>query len=161
MSILIGRELDAELLRRLGGEDLPAVSDKVIPIVTVDDAGWPHPALLSYFEVVARDPRDVRLATYSGSTTTANLRRNGRLTLIVIDERVVYYIKGRAAELAPGMTCAPELSKLQATVETVLADVPDERYEPGAYISSGITYVNPKRLSELVKATRVLAELLE
>lgn len=161
MSILIGRELDAELLRRLSGEDLQAVSNQVIQIVTVDDAGWPHPALLSYFEVVARDPRDVRLATYSGSTTTANLRRNGRLTLIVIDERVVYYIKGRAAELAPSMTCAPELSRLHATVERVLADLPDERYEPGAYISSGIKYVNPNRPSELARATRVLAELLE
>lgn len=161
MSKLVGAELDDDLLARLSGDDLERVADKVIPIFTVDEAGWPHPALLSYFEVVATDRRTIRLATYAESTTMANMRRNGKLTIMVIDERTVYYVKGTVEELARHMACAPENSKLSTRVECVLTDLPDPRYEPEAYIASGVTYRNPNRAAELVRARRLLAELRE
>src|SRR5712692_961728 len=103
MSRSLGSVMPPDLVARLSGRALESVASKVIQIVTIDAAGWPHPALLSYFEVVAKDPARVRLATYRSSTTSANLRRAGTLTLIVIDERVAYYVKARAVELTPAM----------------------------------------------------------
>lgn len=161
MATLIGTELDDDLYVRLSGADLEQVADKVIQIVTVDEAGWPHPAILSYFEVVAKDRRNIRLAAYADSTTTANMRRTGKLTLLVIDERVVYYVKGTVEELGRHMACAPENAKLNMRVERVLTDLPDARFEPDACIASGVTYRNPNRRAELVKARRLLAELQE
>jgi hypothetical protein len=161
MSKSIGTELNADLERRLSGRELESVADKVIQVFTVDEAGWAHPALLSYFEVVAKDRRNIRLATYAGSTTAGNMRRNGRLTLAVIDERVAYYVKGTVDELAPRMVATPENAKLNLRVERVLSDAPDPRFEPEAYIASGVRYRNPDRAAELAKARRLLAELLE
>lgn len=161
MSALIGTELTDDLQDRLRGADLERFADLVIPIVTVDADGWPHPALLSYFEVVAADSRTIRLAAYAESTTTANMRRNGKLTIMVIDERATYYVKGTVEQLARHMVCAPENSKLSMRVERVLTDLPDPHFEPDAYIASGVTYRNPNRAAELVKARRILAELRE
>src|SRR6266571_920588 len=86
MSRSTGSVMPPDLVARLSGGALESVASKVIQIVTVDAAGWPHPALLSYFEVVAKDPGRVRLATYGSSTTSANLRRAGRLTHLVMSK---------------------------------------------------------------------------
>jgi hypothetical protein len=161
MSRLLGSELPPDLMARLSGRDLASVASKVIQVVTVDDAGWPHPALLSYFEVVAKDPTRVRLATYATSTTSGNARRSGKLTLVVIDERVAYYVKTHAMELAPAMRATQWNAAFECRVEQVLADEVDEEREPGAYMASGVTYVNPQRAAELIRARAVLAELLE
>jgi pyridoxamine 5'-phosphate oxidase-like protein len=132
----------------------------VIQIFTVDTRGWAHPALLSYFEVVAADARRIRLATYASSATTANMRRNGRLTLVVIDTRVAYYVKGQVAELASTMRATDWNAAFECRVEEVLADEVNEEYEPGAYVGSGVTYYNPQRAAELERARAVLDELL-
>ena len=161
MSRAVGSELPPDLLARLSGRDLESLASKVIQIFTVDAAGWPHPALLSYFEVVAKDPARIRLATYATSTTSGNMRRSGRVTLVVIDERVAYYVKATAAELAPAMRATDWNAAFECRVQQVLADEVNEEYEPGAYVASGVTYYNPQRAVELERARAVLAELLE
>ena len=161
MSKLVGSELPPDLFRRLEGKNLDAVAEKVIPLCTVDEAGRPHPALLSYFEMVAKDPRNIRLATYKDSTTTRNMRRNGKLTLLVIDERIAYYVKGTVEELKPEMNCSPYNAKLNLRVEQVLADEVDEQLEPGAYVAGGILYKNPNRAAQQLQAAELLRELLE
>ena len=77
MSRVVGSELPPDLLARLSGRDLEALATKVVQIVTVDAQGWAHPALLSYFELVASDATHIRCATYANSTTSGNLRRSG------------------------------------------------------------------------------------
>lgn len=161
MSRSLGSELPPELVSRLGGRDLAAVSSKVIQIFTVDAEGWAHPALLSYFEVVAADARRIRLATYATSTTTANMRRSGKVTLVMIDTRAAYYIKGTATELAPQMRTTDWNTAFECRVTHVLSDEVNEEYEPGAYVASGVTYYNPQRAAELERARAVLDELLE
>ena len=161
MSKLIGAELPKDLYQRLQGRDLESYSDKVILLSTVDVNGWPHLAMLSYFEVVARDRRNVRLATYKDSSTTKNMRRNGKATISIIDERIAYYIKGSVVELSREMLCAPHNAKLNLRVEAVLADEANEEFEPGAFVSSGVTYQSPSRTEQLVKAREVLKELLQ
>ena len=161
MSTRIGESLTDDLFHRLDGHDLARSAEKVILIATVDDKGWAHPALLSYFEVVAKDRQNVRIAAYGNSKTAGNMRGNGKLTLVIVDTRAVYYVKGAVDELAGAMRSAPYNAKLNVRVTEVLADEPNEALEPGAYVSSGITYVNPQRAAELEKARLVLAELLE
>ena len=160
MSKSLGDELNDDLWHRLNGEDLKSCADKVILIATMDDQGRPHPAMLSYFEVVAADRRNIRLATYRDSNTTENMRRNGKATISIIDERIAYYIKGSVAEVKTEMFCSPHNSKLNLQVQAVLADEADEEFEPGAYVSSGVNYHNPNRNEQLLKAREVIRELL-
>jgi len=161
MAKLIGQELPDDLYARLRGDDLEACAEKVILISTVDDQGYPHPAMLSYFEVVAKDRRNIRLAPYQNSGTTNNMRRNGKLTISIIDERIAYYVKGRVEELSREMKCSPHVSKLNLRVEQVLADEANEELEAGAYVASGVTYRNPNGAAEQARAQAVLSELLE
>jgi pyridoxamine 5'-phosphate oxidase-like protein len=155
----LGSVLPADLLDRLSGKSLEPVASKVIQIFTVDASGWAHPALLSYFEVVAKDAARIRLATYANSTTSGNMRRNGKVTLVVVDERVAYYVKGQAVELAPALQTTDWNAAFECRVAEVTADEVNEEYEPGAYVASGITYYNPQRAAELERARGVLAEL--
>lgn len=161
MSRSLGTELPPDLLERLSGRRLEAVATKVVQVATVDAAGWPHMALLSYFEVVARDARHLRCATYATSTTSGNMRRSGRVTFVVIDERVAYYVKAHAVEIAQAMRTTGWNAAFDCRIEQVLADEVDEEYEPGAYLASGVTYHNPQRAAQLERAREVLAELLE
>lgn len=157
MSKLVGDKLPDDLYGRLSGSDLEACAEKAIMVCTVDSNGWPHPAMLSYFEVIAKDAKALRLATYKDSSTAGNVRRNGKLTVMIIDERTAYYIKGTARELAPRMVCASHNSKLDLLIEQVLADEANEEFEPGVYVTSGVTY---KRPVEQLQAKEMLKELL-
>jgi hypothetical protein len=161
MSKQVGDALPDDLFGRVSGRDLPAVADRAILVCTVDDGGFPHPALLSYFEVVAIDRGTIRLAMYSDSRTTGNARREGRLTLVLVDAGAAYYVKGTVRQLSGSMRTTPYNAKLDLQVTEVLADEPNPDLEPGAFISSGITYVNPRRDQELERARKLLAELRE
>ena len=161
MSKFASNELTEDLHRRLCGRFVDEYADKVILIHTVDPDGWPHPAILSYFEVVAKDRQNIRLATYESSNTTRHMRRTGKVTLSVFDERVTYYVKGTASELRRQMQSAPENSKLNVRVEQVFVDQADPVLEPGAYIAGGITCVNPNLATGRGKHAAILKELMQ
>src|SRR3989338_2978708 len=99
MSQLLGRQLTEELFERLKGENVASKLGKAIVIVTVDENGWAHPAMLSYYEVVAKDRSRIDLAIGKTSTTGKNLRRTGKITLLVTDSGINYCLKGNAREL--------------------------------------------------------------
>ena len=160
MSKLVGNKLPDDLYWRLLGNDLEQNVEKVILLATVDEGGWPHLAMLSYFEVIAKDPENLRLATYKNSGTTRNMRANGKATISIIDRRSVYYIKGKVEEITRAMLSAPQNSKLHFRVEQVLADAANEEFEPGAYVVSGVTYKSPGRVQQLQGARKILGELL-
>lgn len=161
MARFVDEQLPEDLYRRLDGSNLEAHAEQAVLICTVDSKGWPHPAMLSYFEVIAKDRGNIRLATYSNSSTSDNMRRNGKLTVSVIDERLTYYIKGRAEELPSTMSCSPHTAKFNLHVEQVLADHADTQVEGDAYVTSGVTYRNPDPAAQLSKAKELLQELME
>ena len=161
MPKLVSSELTEDLYRRLNGRFVDEYASQVILIHTVDSNGWPHPAIVTSFEVAAQDRRNIRLATYKTSNTTENMRRTGKVTLSIFDERVTYYIKGAASEVCGEMQSAGSNSKLNIVVEQVLADQADPVLEPGAYIASGITYVNQNAGVERSTRAAILKELLE
>jgi len=161
VSRIVGSELPPDLMERLSGRNLEALATKVVQMFTVDAAGWAHPALLSYFELVASDPAHIRCATYATSSTSGNLRRSGKVTFVIIDERLAYYVKAQAIEIAPSMQTTDWNAAFDCRIEQVLADEVNEEYEPGAYVASGVTYYNPQRAAEVERARAVIAELLE
>ena len=154
------KELTDDLVVRLGGAGVDALAGEAIVVCTVDADGWPHPAMLSYFEVAARDPRTLRLAVYTNSRTCANMRERGRATLILAGPGLVCYVRGTATELAPAMREASYNAKLELRIDQVVFDEPPPDLEPGVGVTSGITY-SPRTPEALVRARAILAELLE
>ena len=152
--------LTDDLYRRLGGSDIAARADEAIIICTVDAHGWPHPAMLSYFEVGAIDRHNLRLAVYTNSRTCANMRERGKATLIIVDTGLVCYLRGTVAELAPAMREAPYNAKLNLRIEQVVFDEPPPDLEPGVRVTSGVTY-SARTPATLARAQAILAELLE
>jgi hypothetical protein len=140
MSQLLGKELTPALLERLGGAQVEAHEGKIIPICTIDEAGWAHPALLSYYELVAKDAATLDTAVWKDSSTAKNLRRAGKITILVSDHRVNYYLKGEVRELEYQMTNAAQVSRFRITLEEVIED-----QEANAEITTGLTY---KRMSK-------------
>ena len=161
MPKLISKELTEDLHRRLCGTFVDEYANQVILVHTVDSKGWPHPAILTYFEVAAVDRRNVRLAAYKTSNTTENMRRSGKVTLSIFDQRVTYYVKGVASEVCREMLSAEHNSKFKVSVEEVLVDQADPVLEPGAYIASGITYAVPGADMDRARRAAILKELLE
>ena len=157
MSQILGKELTDALLKRLSGAAVASHEGKIIPIFTVDEAGWPHPALLSYYEVVAKNASTLEMAIWKDSSTANNLRRVGKISLMIADNGVNFYIKGAVKELEKEMTGAPPVSRFQITVEQLLED-----QEPNAQITSGMTYARAKERDAndfSAKVLRILREL--
>jgi hypothetical protein len=140
MSQLLGKELTTELLERLNGSDVESHEGKIIPIFTIDDAGWAHPALLSYYEVVAKNSSTLDMALWKNSSTANNLRKTGKITLMVNDQGMNYYLKGSVQELQYEMTGAAPVSRFRITLDQLIED-----QEPNAEITTGLTY---RRMSE-------------
>lgn len=148
MSRLLGKELTEELFDRLKGEEVASKTGKAIVLVTVDDKGWAHPAMLSYYEVVAKDRSRIDLAIGKTSTTAMNLRRTGKITLLLTDSGMNYYLKGQANEIRDSMEGVPFMSLFRVEIEQLLED-----QEPDAMITSGVTFSRPqkKEVSEIVE----------
>ena len=158
MSRVRTKALTDDLYRRLSGADIESLAALAIVVCTVDAEGWPHPAMLSYFEVAAIDRQNVRLAVYNDSRTCANMRERAKATLIIVDENLVCYVRGAVVEVVPAMAAAPFNAMLNLRVDEVTFDEPPPDLEPGAFVTSGITY-RPRRGSVLAQARAVLAEL--
>src|SRR5687768_11618687 len=95
--------LNDELVRRLNGHHADDFKQLAIAVCTVDDDGWPHPAMLSYYEVAAIDAGTLHLAVYNDSRTCANMRARSLATLVVVDKGLVCYIRGRVTQTAAAM----------------------------------------------------------
>ena len=160
MARRLTEELTEDLYRRLGGADIAALAGEAIVICTTDGHGWPHPAMLSYFEVAVHDRRTLRLAVYTNSRTCANLRERGKATLIIVSAGLVCYVRGVVTELASAMRDAPYNAKLEMVVEQVVFDEPPPDLEPGVRVTSGIIY-SQRTPEGLARARAILAELLE
>lgn len=92
-------ELPDPLLDLLSGDDLERKEGETLLLLTVADEGWPRVALLSVGEVLAISSRELRLALYPASTTTANLTRVGRATLAAFAGGAAYYVELDARRL--------------------------------------------------------------
>ncbi len=140
MSQILGNELTPALLERLGGSQIESHEGKIIPIFTIDDTGWAHPALLSYYEIVAKNASTLDMALWKNSSTANNLRKTGKITLMLSDFKINYYLKGRVSEVEYEMSGAAPVSRFRIALEQVIED-----QEPNAEITTGLTY---RRMSQ-------------
>jgi hypothetical protein len=153
------RGLTPELLERLGGAHIDAHARTAIVLCTIGEDGFPHPAMLSYFEVAATGAHTLRLAVYKDSRTLRNMRDRGKATLILADERLACYIRAAVQDVTPAMASAPYNARVDLRVEQVTFDAPPPDLEPGAFLTTGITYA-ARTGPALERARQVLAELL-
>jgi hypothetical protein len=156
MSRLIGNALTKELVERLSGGRVAVFEGKIIPIFTLDEKGWPHPALLSYYEIVARNDTTLNVALWKDSSTAKNLRTSAKITMMITDRDLNYYLQGTVREMQYEMTGAPQVSRFRVTVEEVLED-----QEPNAQITSGLTYTRQRSRGAEDFATKVVGILRE
>lgn len=159
MSRSLGNALPATLLPLFDGERLGEKSTLAFLLATVDARGFPHCALLSAGEIVARAPSTLRLALYSTSTTTANLRRGGTGTLALAQGDLAYYVKFQASERPATGEALRGLAVFDAAVVEVLEDG-----EPTARVTSGFAIALARdaertvaRWERVVAALRALA----
>ncbi|MBI2819339.1 MAG: pyridoxamine 5'-phosphate oxidase family protein [Acidobacteria bacterium] len=127
----------------LNGARLEEQLNKVLLLVTLDEAGWPYVAMLSYLEVIAADRSNLRIAPWNNSTTTANLRRERKATLIIVDEEMAYYIQTTAEEISRDLDGFPGMAKINLRIESILEDKALD-YEGAARVTTGIRFENPQ-----------------
>lgn len=123
----------AEVARYLDGTDLLAKT-QALRLSTVDAAGWPHAALLSAGDVIALPSGRIRLVLFPQSTTTANLARDGRISLTLALDGGMCELRMHARQLAHSSPDVP-LAFFEADVETARTHV-----APYADVTSGITF---------------------
>ena len=142
-----GHRLDEGLFRRLSGEGGATRAHEAILIATTDERGRPHPALLSYGEVLALTPDLLRIAVPAKSTTARNLGARGALTLCLIGPDGVAYLK-TAAQALPRepFLDAQGLVAFEARVEDVLVDAPTAGEK--AHLTSGIAFTTDEPESQ-------------
>jgi len=84
--------------------DGTALENKVgsaVGLSTTDAGGWPRTALLTPGELLLLPSGELRAALHDGSSTTQNLRRDGRLVLTVAADGALYELNFEVREAAP------------------------------------------------------------
>ncbi|CAM2881722.1 pyridoxamine 5'-phosphate oxidase family protein [Paenibacillus sediminis] len=87
------RHLNSKLEWLFDGKNLSEKQHFAMMLTTVSEDGWPHSAMISVGEVVCTSQTELRLAMWPKTTTTNNMMRTGKATLIFVYEGVAYYIK--------------------------------------------------------------------
>lgn len=147
MSRSLGAELPPDLVARLSRADLPRHLGKVIPLITVDAAGFPHPMLLSSVEARAAGPRTIRIVIGARSRSARNLIERQAATLLVVEPERTFYVKARATDGPHPLAGHPDLALFGLDVEDVLEDAPAD-WESQMRITAGATYAPGPRLDD-------------
>jgi len=159
MSKRLPPALPDRLYDRMNGNLLSQQLNKVLLLITLDAAGFPYVAMLSFLEVIAVDRNNIRIAPAADSTSSANLRRDGKATLIVVEEEMAYYIQATANEISPALPGFPAMAKMNLHIESILEDKARD-YEGAARVSTGIRFESPQMDAAYIERGRqVLAAL--
>ncbi len=140
MSKDLGATLPEDLLDFLSSTEPGDKFKQVILFSTTDEDGWPRHGLLSAREVLAKDSKRLLLLLYSNSHSSANLQREGKISIVLVNPNMSYYVFCKARPLSP-LPDAPSETLFELTVERVLEDslatariltgITFEGYDPG------------------------------
>jgi hypothetical protein len=147
MSHVLGAELPPALVARLGGEELETKVGPTIFLTTVDDGGFPHLALLSYGEVLALSPQELRVIIWETGSTAHYLGARGTACVALVEPGQVISIKARARPLGAALPGNPPLAGFALDVVQVLADE-----EAGAEMTAAATHRYTDRTPEALVA---------
>lgn len=163
MAKRIGKELPEDAFNLLKPSDLSAKRNRVVQIITVNPAGWPDAGMLSYADIIAKDRKTLRLATWSDGECALDLRHNGKLVVLVIDRDMAYYVRGLAEETGDGQDKLKDINQeggesplafFQVRVEEVFED-----RVPTARVLGGVTFEGSEAEDRAHQA--ILKKLLE
>jgi hypothetical protein len=144
MAIMIGKELPGNAFALLQPEDHPSKRGKVVQIVTVDGDGWPDAGMVSTYDIVARTPSNLRLATWGDGECANDLRLNGKLAMLIIDKDMTYYVKATAQEIAGASHGLSDINNQGGESPVAIFDVQVEKvFEdkiPTARVVSGVIF---------------------
>ncbi len=144
MAKFVANKLPADAFELLKAGNLVAKQNRVVQVVTVGPEGWPNAGMLSYADVIANDANSIHLATWGDGECASDLRRNRKITLLVIDQDMAYYVRGEGVEVHPeGETLTDvnhsggdsALAFFQIAVKQVLED-----RVPTARVLGGVTF---------------------
>jgi hypothetical protein len=135
---------------------------EAVQLITVDDEGWPHSALLSAGEILGVDDDHVALCLWRGSTTTRNVTRDGRALLSAITRGAVVKVRLAVRPLGPLTVGDREFQAFVAAFDDIAGDAVGY-----AEVVSGIRFrltdadqvvsrwrAQRQALAELVRASR-------
>lgn len=157
------------MARRIGSEMSKATYDllnlhnserknTVIPLLSLDDSGYPKVCLLSPHQVIATERAEFLLVVYEKSNTSTNLLKAGKGTLIIGRPPAIEYINGEV-KLFDSNTTFPELDGnllFRMTTKEALED-----YSPDAAIMSSLTYDQTKIKEAYDKSFRRVLDIIE
>lgn len=155
MSEKLGNRLPDSLLTLLDGQRLEEKIGQAIILNSVDAAGWPHVGLFSFGELIGLGPTTMRIATWKGTTTSENLKRDPHCTLTFVHDGAAFYVKCLARLIDEGSEPMPSLARFELTVDQVLCD----RYED-APVSTPIRYGGPKTSEAMLAEWRPILDFL-
>ncbi|HEY3367672.1 MAG TPA: pyridoxamine 5'-phosphate oxidase family protein [Symbiobacteriaceae bacterium] len=153
MSQNLGSQLSPELLTRLAAGEMFRPGGLGLPVLTIDGAGWPHVAMAP--GCVAAQPGEVFVALGGQSRSLENVRRDGRLTLLIAGPDTLFYVKGRAELVRPEMQTMPQEAALRLTVTEVLQDM-----ESFVTMTGGVSYRYNLMHEDFVTVIRALLDEL-
>jgi hypothetical protein len=87
--------LPEDVARLLAGAPPVDADEQAFPLLTVDEHGHPHTALLSRAELEPADDRTALFAVVAGAGTRANLRRHPYAALLATDRTICHHLKLR------------------------------------------------------------------
>lgn len=138
----------------LDGTDLEARVGFTLELITVDADGAPRVALLSVGEVIATGDRDLALALWPGSRTTANLQRTAQALLAFVDDGAAYRLRLQAHRRPDVLVAGEARAVFDAPVVSVTRDA-----VPYARLRGGITYELLEPVAALARWRATMAAL--
>lgn len=126
--------LPSALLTLLDGSLPESHRHQAIRLSSVGENGWPYAAQLSLGEIIASSPNELLFAIWPESTTTRNLKRDGRITLALVLNDAVVEIQA-LAEPRPETLTDLKLAVFSAEIKQVIA-----HRAPYATVTSGLTF---------------------
>ncbi len=98
--------LPSQVAQYLDGTNLLAKT-QALRLSTVDPQGWPHASLLSAGDMLAMPSGRMRFTVFAQSTTTANLKRDGRVTMTLSLDGGMCELRMKCRRLAHSSSDAP------------------------------------------------------
>jgi hypothetical protein len=145
-------ELPAQVARYLDGNDL-LTKTQALRLSTVDAEGWPHASLLSAGDMLALPSGRIRFVVFPQSTTTANMMRDGRVTVTLSLDGGMCELRMTCRRLAHGSSDIP-----LAFFEGELIKVRVHK-APYAAVSGGVTFTLHEPQSVLPRWQKQIAAM--
>ncbi len=145
-------EMTEEVFDLLNGKELVDKQHEAMMLLTVSEGGWPHTAMISVGEIVAVSRKELRVGLWPDTSTTANVIRTQKATLVL-------FWKGKAQYIRLSLERLKELPNAQHQRERFYAKIVEAREDIAKYaeLTSGIK-INLKNPKEVVERWRETIE---